>query len=796
MAANPKGDTLILGAPGIEGKISTVPSHGAINDFTEEKHSLAASNGELEKKGVLEPEIEAILPPYNIAQNDDKEHVIITGADAAAHLLPLRDDQEPALTFRSLFLASILSAFQSVVYQIYQFKPTVITIQGTFIVLMAYFLGKSWAKLLPRGDKFEARWRAGGGVGKVPLHIQIISFFNYGPWNLKEHAITAITATSASNAAPSSQVFAAQDIFYSLPLSPVTVILSTISIGLFGYGICGIMRPICVWHVDAVYWSSLPTVKVIQGLHWQSVKDSKPIRWFWIAFSCMFAYEFFPAYIFPWLNSVSIPCLAAMHATGSKAATLTNLFGGATNNEGLGLFTLSFDWQYITSFQSSLPLKYQLHQTAGLIVCFFVMIAIYYGNAWNSRSLPFMSTRLLTQDGGKYPSTSVFVNGVLDKSALAKYGLPRLTGTFAYAMFMANAAIGALIAHVVLFWGGDIVRTFKSAKTGKFADPHHAQMHKNYKEAPWWWYVIVLVISFALGLVVVLKENVTLPVWAYIIALAMGTIIAPFSTILYSRYGNGIATNNLSKVIAGLILPGRPIGNMYFAAWSHNVISGAVQLSMDLKLGEYLKIPPRVMFLTQIYGTVLGGFINYAVMISIVAGNKELLADSNGDSAWSGATIQSYNTNASTWALAAYIYKQGQAYSIVPFGLLIGAGIVAAHRIFARFVPKIGNFSVDEINLPQFIQFSGYIPYNQSQTCVLLSWTIVGFYTQYYLRNYRPRIFKDYSYLIAGAFDGASLTCLFILSFAVFGAGGPTIPFPQWWGNNAAGNYDHCPVAE
>jgi hypothetical protein len=26
---------------------------------------------------------------------------------------------------------------------------------------------------------------------------------------------------------------------------------------------------------------------------------------------------------------------------------------------------------------------------------------------------------------------------------------------------------------------------------------------------------------------------------------------------------------------------------MYFAAWSHNVVSGAVQLSMDLKLGEY-----------------------------------------------------------------------------------------------------------------------------------------------------------------------------------------------------------------
>lgn len=143
-------------------------------------------------------------------------------------------------------------------------------------------------------------------------------------------------------------VFTAQDLFYDLPLSATTVVLSTISIGLFGYGICGILRPICVWHVESVYWSSLPTVKTLQGLHWQDVKNSKPLRFFWYSFVGMTAYEFFPAYIFPWLNSVSIPCLASMNATGDKASVLTNLFGGATNNEGLGLFSLSFDWQYVS----------------------------------------------------------------------------------------------------------------------------------------------------------------------------------------------------------------------------------------------------------------------------------------------------------------------------------------------------------------------------------------------------------------------------------------------------------------
>ncbi|PLB50880.1 OPT oligopeptide transporter [Aspergillus steynii IBT 23096] len=722
--------------------------------------------------------------------------VIVTGADAAKHLLPLRDDFDSALTLRSIVLASGFACFQAVMNQIYQFKPTLVTITGTFIVLLSYFVGNAWANLLPRGDKIEARWRAKGNQGKLPAWIAVVKFINHGPWSLKEHSICAITAASASNVAAASTVFAAQNLFYDLPLSAATVVLSTISIGLFGYGLCGVMRPIAVWHTEAVYWSTLPTVKTLQGLHWQQVKNSKPLRVFWYAFTGMSIYEIIPAYMFPWLNSVSIPCLAAQKATGSKASVLTNLFGGGTNNEGLGLFSLSFDWQYITSFQTSLPLSLQVHQAVGLFSCFIFMLAIYYGNGWNSRSLPFMSTKLLNANGTSYPVESVFPGGVLDEAQLALHGTPKLTGTFAWSLFCANAAIGALIVHCILFWGKDIRRAYKSARAGRYDDRHHDHMATHYKETPWWWYAFVLVASFILGLVVVIKENITLPVWAYIVALIVGIIIAPFSTILYSRYGNGIATNNLSKMLAGLAIPGKPVGNMYFAAWSHNVISNAVNLSNDLKMGEYLKIPPRVMFLTQIYGTILGGFVNYAVMISIVNSHRELLVDGNGNSSWSGATIQAYVSNATSWALSPHLYKIGGQYSMVPIGIAVGAAVVIVHRFFYQLIPRIGTVDISEVNLPQFIQYAGYIPYNQSQTCVIFSWILSGFFIQFYLRNYRPRIFKDYSYLVTGAFDGASLTVLFILSFAVFGAGGKSYPFPSWWGNNINGNPDWCPIAD
>ena len=94
------------------------------------------------------------------------------------------------------------------------------------------------------------------------------------------------------------------------------------------------------------------------------------------------------------------------------------------------------------------------------------------------------------------------------------------------------------------------------------------------------------------------------------------------------------------------------------------------------------------MFLTQIYGTVIGGFVNYAVMISIVNNNRDLLVDGNGDSSWSGATIQSFNTNATSWALASYLYKAGARYAMVPAGLGVGAALVLLHRLVVIVSPS------------------------------------------------------------------------------------------------------------
>lgn len=52
----------------------------------------------------------------------------------------------------------------------------------------------------------------------------------------------------------------------------------------------------------------------------------------------------FPEYIAPLLNGFSIFCLA-----NQNSAWFTRIFGGAAGNEGLGMFALSLDWNYIGS---------------------------------------------------------------------------------------------------------------------------------------------------------------------------------------------------------------------------------------------------------------------------------------------------------------------------------------------------------------------------------------------------------------------------------------------------------------
>lgn len=131
----------------------------------------------------------------------------------------------------------------------------------------------------------------------------------------------------------------------------------------------------------------------------------------------------------PWLNGISIPCMASVGASWSTRKTIARLFGGASPNQGLGLLSISLDPQYVAFSQfAGYPLKWQVQYFGGAITGAVFLIALYYGNAWNAKSLPMMTPTLFSETGDVWDQDSVFdANYRLNVTALATEGLPRMT---------------------------------------------------------------------------------------------------------------------------------------------------------------------------------------------------------------------------------------------------------------------------------------------------------------------------------------------------------------------------------
>ncbi|KAH9062283.1 oligopeptide transporter [Lactarius vividus] len=710
------------------------------------------------------------------------EPIITSGEDVSQYLVDLRDDEDPPFTFRSVVLGTVIGGLGAALYQVYIFKPIQVGISTVFLLLFIYLIGKFWSTFFPRhswveGTRFE--W-----LGPT-LH-----FINPGEFRLKEHVVATLIASSASLGSTAVLNFAVQRLYYDTKVTASTAILSTFSTAIFGYVIVGLIRPFTVYPSESVYWGNLPTVSIFQALHFDDDSNRKRVRLFWIAFAVMFVYEIIPSYIFPLLNGFSIFCLASQHASPRVQDVFTNIFGGAGGNEGLGLLSLSFDWQHIGSTYTSLPLIQQANSWIGVFICYIAIVAIYYSNTWNSKSFPMLSTSLFSSNGSVYNQTAVFTgtNFQLNQTALDEIGLPALTGSNAWAGLTSSVALGGLVAHSVFFWGPSVLSSFKHARDKTQPDPHWVAMQK-YKEVPWRWYTLLLLLSFFAGLISVLEGQTALSGWSYIFALLSGVIVAPFATLLNARLGSGMATN-LFKMIAGAINPGSPVANLYFSMWGHDVVATTIGFSSDLKIGQYLKIPPRSLFVARIWGTIIGAVVNYVVMVSITGAQRNILLDPTGNNIWSGKTVQSINSDAITWSLAKELYGPSGPYFIIPLAIFIGFALTVIHWLINKRWPHIGPIRVDWFILPLIFQYSSLL--SAGVTSIALSTVIVGLASQFWLRRYHPGWYRKYNYILGGALDGGTHVIIFILSFAVFGASGVSRPFPAWAGNPAKGNVDYC----
>ncbi|KZV85364.1 OPT superfamily oligopeptide transporter [Exidia glandulosa HHB12029] len=751
---------------------STVPQ--LEREVTDEKRSVSDVEDIKQRDDVEKAAVESV--------SDEQSVTIIQKAeDVAVQVISTEDDPTlPVFTFRVVVLGIGLSAFGSVLATIYTFKPQNASVSQLFCLIIAYVLGTAMHSLLPS----HGVW----------------SYLNPGPFNIKEHSMIVIMASTASTMAVATEIIAAMDLFYDIRLNAAAAIFQTFATQMIGYGVAGLLRTLLVYPTYAFYPSYIPVVSLLQSLHFGGLLNHKKRRYFWIVFAAIFFWEWIPQYPFPLLTAISIICLA----DNGRHAFVRNLFGAGSSNEGIGLLSFSTSWTLITQGSPLVwPLQTQVNSYLGMALGYIVLTSVYYSNIFNGRDLPFMSTSLFGSDGETYNQTAILTpDSRLNMTALQSIGLPRYTATYAVSQLAYNLSLGASIVHIFLWNWKDLKSAF-----GKFNfmrnvhdidDPHYIEM-KKYKEVPQWWYLSLFLVSLGVGIGCSYSAKIVLmPAWSIIVFTILSAFLAVFLGFITATTGFSISIKYGIQILAAFIHPGEPITVMYANLYGNSNCFQTLYMLQDLKLGQYTKLPPRWTFAAQMGGSIVGAIFNYTMMRSIVSNNRLVLQDPLGTRIWSGWVIQQYNSaSVAMGALGKELFTFGNPYWLVPFAMFMGLFMPIPFWVVHKLLKRKGleeswlAKAAAYINTPILLLYIGYLPYSvngQWWSCV-----VIGFASQWWARKYRPGWFKKYNYLTSAALDGGSQVILFILSFAVFGASGNEVPFPTWWGNPGEGlSADRC----
>jgi hypothetical protein len=428
-----------------------------------------------------------------------------------------------------------------VLQEIFYFKPQTIYVSVVFLTVIGYVLGEFMALVIPRRG--------------------VLKYLNPGPFNGKEHAAITIMASAAAQAAASTEVLAAQQLFYGGYPSRVAGIFITMSSQLIGFGIAGLLRDVLVYPTKMIWPINLPVATLLETLHRDKTETKKRLKVFYIVFAAIFVWEVFPEYIFVVLTGVSVFCLA-----DQNNLTFTYLFGGASGNEGLGFLNVCLDWNFIAGLWSPLwyPLQTTFNYMIGIIGCYILFMGKYppsrqsfiqspnadhsqtgafYGNLYEAQNFPFMSQLLFNGSSNGtnyvlYDQTRILNDDfTIDESKLATETLPYLTVTYIMYLITSNAGITAALVHMYLWNYDDLksgwsfmslenLKALGRADTWKLwnhseearmlrklddpdIDPHYKLMIRNkYKECPQWWWFSVFAVSFAVGLGCLYAMNV------------------------------------------------------------------------------------------------------------------------------------------------------------------------------------------------------------------------------------------------------------------------------------------------
>ncbi|CAB4424935.1 unnamed protein product [Rhizophagus irregularis] len=703
-----------------------------------------------------------------IEDEDDEENSMISAAVSSED-----DPTLSCLTFRFWVLSTFFTSLCAAISQFYHFRPNNGDFSPFFVVFVSYVAGRWMARVLPTRKFQILRW----------------SFsLNPGPFNIKEHVCIFVATGAGGGSAYATDIISIQELFYHHSINFGQGFLLLMSTQIIGYGLAGFLRKYLVHPPSMIWPSNLVIASVYNTLHGSKSEARDRLRIFVIAFLIMFVWQFVPQYMFTWLTSMAILCIIAPYSRIMKIL--------GSGYHGVGILNFTLDWNAIGQpGPLYTPWWAQVNYYVGIIIGVWIVAPLlYHFNFLEAQRFPFTSTLPLDKYGQKYNQTLIIdkTTGFLNVTAYDNYSPVYLSATFAVNYLYSFISITAVMSHVFLFHGKDIWKMFKSSRDEKRHDIH-SKLMSVYPEIPNTWYSTIFFIMLSIAIVLGYTTEANLPWWGLLMAIGLSIIMVLPIGIIQAISNNQIGLNVLAEMICGYVLLGRPIANVYFKCYGFVTMYQCLLLVSDLKLGHYMKIPPRSMFISQLYGTVVGGFMNYWVLRLIISSKRQFLDGTMEDPTGqvSGYHTQVFNTASIVWGLIgpARTFGPNSPYHPLLWGFLIGVFVPIPFYLLHRKYPK---YRFDLVNVPLICNGLQLIP--ESYTNFIIMGFLASFASQFYAYRYKNKLWKKYNYVISASFDSASqMVSLFIF---IFFNGIIQIKFPEWWGNNRESQGERCFAAD
>ncbi|KAK7350968.1 hypothetical protein VNO77_10063 [Canavalia gladiata] len=693
--------------------------------------------------------------------------------------VPKTDDPTlPILTFRMWVLGIVSCVFLSFVNQFFWYRTQPLTVTSISAQIAVVPIGHFMARTLPTRIFFK----------DTPFQFSL----NTGPFNIKEHVLITIFANSGAGTVYATHILSAVKLMYKRKLEFLPAVLLMLTTQVLGFGWAGQFRNFLVEPGEMWWPSNMVQVSLFSALH---EKDKRPkggttrTQFFLLVLISGLAYYVFPGYLFSMLTSFSWVCWLA-----PKSILIQQLGSGM---EGLGIGSFGIDWSTISSYLGS-PLASPWFATANVAVGFFLVMYVmtptaYWLNAYNAKTFPIFSSRLFMGNGSLYDiSTIVDSNFHLDRNAYSKNGAVHLSTFFAMTYGLGFAALSATVVHVMLFHGREIWMQSKRAfGDGKRIDIH-TRLMRRYKSVPMWWFHIILVVNLAVIIFTCeyYKESLQLPWWGVLLACAIAIFFTLPIGIIAATTNQAPGLNIITEYIIGYMYPERPVANMCFKVYGYISMTQALTFLQDFKLGHYMKIPPRTMFLAQVVGTLIS-VVTYTITAWWLMERIPDLCDLSklpSDSPWTCPMDNVFYDASVIWGLLGprRIFGNLGEYANVNWFFLGGAIapllVCLAHKAFP------GQKWIALIHMPILLSATSMMP--PATAVNFTSWIIVGFLSGYIAYRYRQQWWKRNNYVLSGGLD-AGTAFMTILLFLTLGNNNTKL---AWWGNNP-NNPEGCPLA-